>query len=91
MRLRHPEKRRFVVSDYKAMNNGNQGIIAALSEREVEVIQLMAQGKINKEIARELFIAEPTVKTHVARISQKFSASNRTDIVARSFRAGIVS
>ena len=75
----------------KAMNNGNQGKITALSEREIEVVQLLVQGKTNKEIARELFISEQTVKTHIARIYEKLSVSNRTEAVVKAFREGIVS
>ena len=61
-----------------------------LSEREVEVLQLMAKGGGNKEIASRLTISESTVKTHVANIFQKLEVSGRTDAVTQALQRGII-
>lgn len=62
----------------------------ALSEREVEVLQLIARGASNREIAGELFIRESTVKTHVANIFQKMGVSQRTEAVTQALQRGII-
>ena len=62
----------------------------ALSEREVEVLQLMAKGSANKQIAGELSITESTVKTHVANIFQKLDVSHRTEAVTKAMSQGII-
>ncbi len=61
-----------------------------LSEREVEVLQLMAKGSGNKEIASQLTISESTVKTHVANIFQKLEVGGRTDAVTQALQKGII-
>jgi len=62
----------------------------ALSEREVEVLQLMARGSANKQIAADLSITESTVKTHVANIFQKLEVSHRTEAVTKAMSQGII-
>lgn len=62
-----------------------------LSQRELEVLGLMARGMRNREIARELWIAEPTVKTHVSRIIRKLERTDRTQAVLAAIERGIVS
>ncbi len=62
----------------------------ALSEREVEVLQLMARGSANKQIAAGLSITESTVKTHVANIFQKLEVSHRTEAVTKAMSQGII-
>ena len=66
-------------------------LIEPLTGREKEVLQLLAQGKSNKEIATALVIAERTVKFHVSSILGKLSAGNRTEAVTIAARAGLVS
>ena len=61
-----------------------------LSEREMEVLGLMAEGAGNKAIAADLSITESTVKTHVAKIFQKLDVSGRTDAVTKAIRKGII-
>ena len=61
-----------------------------LSEREVEVLQQMARGAANKEIAGSLSISESTVKTHVANIFQKLDVSHRTEAVTAALQRGII-
>lgn len=62
----------------------------ALSDRELEVLQLMAKGLSNKEIGRALWIGETTVKTHVSHILRKLDAADRTQAVLAAVRSGIV-
>lgn len=61
-----------------------------LTERELEVLQLLAQGKQNKEIAAALIISERTVKFHVSSILSKLNAGNRTEAVALAAQQGLV-
>jgi DNA-binding NarL/FixJ family response regulator len=61
-----------------------------LSEREVEVLQLMARGSANKQIAAALSISESTVKTHVANIFQKLDVNHRTEAVTQALQKGII-
>lgn len=62
----------------------------ALTERETEVLRLLAQGQSNKEIARELTIGEKTVKTHVSSILSKLNVSSRTQAALYAVRIGLV-
>jgi DNA-binding NarL/FixJ family response regulator len=61
-----------------------------LSEREVEVLRLMARGAANKEIAAELVISESTVKSHIANIFQKLDVNDRTEAVTKALQKGII-
>jgi DNA-binding NarL/FixJ family response regulator len=63
----------------------------ALTTREVEVLELLAQGLPNKDIAARLAISDQTVKFHVASIYGKLHAANRTDAVRRAWRRGLIS
>jgi DNA-binding NarL/FixJ family response regulator len=60
-----------------------------LTEREREVLLLMAQGRSNQEICAELYLAEPTVKTHVGRVLAKIGARDRVQAVVMAFEAGL--
>jgi len=62
-----------------------------LTPRELEVLELVAQGLPNKAIAARLAISDQTVKVHVASIYGKLQASNRTDAVRRAVRRGLIS
>jgi DNA-binding NarL/FixJ family response regulator len=62
----------------------------ALTERELQVLRGMADGKSNAEIGRELFVSEDTVKTHARRLFRKLGARDRAHAVASGFRAGLV-
>ncbi|MBU4489128.1 MAG: response regulator transcription factor [Actinobacteria bacterium] len=61
-----------------------------LSNREMEVLQLLSEGKTNKQIAKDLWISEQTVKTHVTHIFDKLGTSHRTETVAQALRSGLV-
>jgi DNA-binding NarL/FixJ family response regulator len=62
----------------------------ALSSREIEVLQKIAGGNRNSDIATLLFISEETVKGHVKHIMAKLGASDRTEAVAIGVRRGII-
>lgn len=62
----------------------------SLSERETEVLTLVARGFSNKEIAQELFLSEGTVKAHVSHIMSKLSMDRRTDLVRYALSTGLV-
>jgi len=61
-----------------------------LSQREIEVLQLIAKGAANKEIASQLFIGESTVKTHIIHIFNKLEVKDRTEAVTEAVRKGII-
>ncbi len=61
-----------------------------LTEREMEVLNLLKAGKTNKAIAAELFLSERTVKFHVSAILSKLNATNRTDAVQIAVKGGLV-
>jgi DNA-binding NarL/FixJ family response regulator len=61
-----------------------------LSEREIDVLKLMARGKSNKEIGSGLFISEGTVKSHVKNIFAKLNVISRTEAVANATRRGLI-
>jgi LuxR family maltose regulon positive regulatory protein len=63
---------------------------AILSERELEVLRLMAAGRSNKEIANELVIAIGTAKRHTANIFDKLDVRNRTEAVTRARQLGLL-
>jgi DNA-binding NarL/FixJ family response regulator len=63
---------------------------AGLTARELQVLQLLAEGASNKEVARRLNITPHTAKFHVAAIAGKLGASGRTDAVAKAMRLGLV-
>ena len=62
-----------------------------LTERETEVLRLLAVGKSNKEIANEMYISETTVKTHVSNILMKLNVPSRTQAALYAVRIGLVS
>lgn len=61
-----------------------------LTQREIEVLELLAEGLPNRAIAECLGISDQTVKFHVASISGKLGAANRTDAVRRAVRRGLI-
>ncbi len=61
-----------------------------LSEREIEVVRLLAHGHSNRAIAGALYLAEATVKTHLVRIYRKLGTENRVGTVAAAVRLGLI-
>jgi DNA-binding CsgD family transcriptional regulator len=75
-----------------AAGDGNPRAQAALgiSPRELAVLQQLAAGRSNKEIAAALHVSPNTVKTHVARLLEKLDASRRTEAIARARELGLL-
>jgi DNA-binding NarL/FixJ family response regulator len=61
-----------------------------LTSRELEVLRLLAQGKTNQDIAKELLISRATVKVHVQHIIAKLEVSDRTQAMVRAFKLGLI-
>ena len=67
-----------------------QQLYEALTPRELEVLEALAQGLSNRAIAAQLGISEHTVKFHISSIFGKLGAENRTDAVRRGVRLGLI-
>jgi DNA-binding NarL/FixJ family response regulator len=67
-----------------------QPLVVPLSERELEVLRLLADGRSNREIAAELFLAEGTVKNHVTNVLAKLGARDRTQAALRARALGLL-
>ena len=80
-----------VLSRFQELSrHGPENNRESLSEREIEVLQLIARGSANKQIAGELLISESTVKTHIANIFRKLNVSHRTEAVTQALQRGII-
>jgi DNA-binding NarL/FixJ family response regulator len=62
-----------------------------LTERELQVLRGMSQGKSNGQIGRELYLSEDTIKTHARRLFRKLGATDRAQAVAYGFRRNLLS
>ena len=72
-------------SDSDAFPDANARILEVLSPREREIFALVARGMTNSEIAKELFIVETTVKSHVGSILAKLNATSRSELIALAY------
>ena len=86
--------RGFLVTDTEASAARRGGSlprgIEDLSAREVEVLQLVAGGRSNRDIGEVLHLSALTVKSHLARISRKLGTGDRAEMVALALRAGVI-
>jgi DNA-binding NarL/FixJ family response regulator len=69
----------------------SQAFISPLTPREIEILQYIAQGYLNKQIAAELGISEQTIKNHVTSILRKLNANARTEAVVVAIKQGLIS
>ena len=67
-----------------------QGARAGADRREIEVLQLISDGLVNREIGQRLFLSEETVKSHVRHLLAKLQARSRAHAVAAGFRCGLI-
>ena len=82
-----------LIADPKGPRRSNEerAFEEPLTPREIDVLELLAEGLANKPIAARLGISDQTVKFHVASICGKLGAANRTDAVRRAVRRGLIS
>ena len=87
-----PSVTRRLINDFVAapVASTNPGL-AKLTDRENDVLLLMARGLSNSEIATELILGETTIKTHVGRILMKLGARDRVQAVIAAYEAGVIS
>jgi len=65
-------------------------VIASLTEREREILTLLASGRSNAELAKELYLSEPTIKTHLSSIFRKLGVRDRVQAVIAAYDARLV-
>ncbi len=87
-----PSITRRLIEDYARRPPAREqpAALAELTPRELEVLRLLARGLSNGEIARELFVGDATVKTHVARIFAKLDLHDRAQAVVLAYESGLV-
>ena len=72
------------------MQGGHEAPPSVLSEREMEILDMLALGQTTQQIANGLFLSENTIKTHVRHILEKLGAANRTEAVSKAMQMGIL-
>jgi DNA-binding NarL/FixJ family response regulator len=89
-----PSTTRRLIDQFAALLPGGEqpapGELAELTDREREVLTLVAQGLSNSEIAKQLFVSEATVKTHVGRVLAKLDLRDRVQAVVYAYEHGLV-
>ena len=88
-----PEITRRMIEEYVRRPRPGSGpprVLDALTARELEVLDLIAKGRSNAEIAGTLFLSETTVKTHVTRILSKLELRDRVQAVVLAYECGLV-
>ena len=86
----HPSVATRLVRELRGEQRGGPNPFTELSDRELEVLQLIANGRKNAEIAEELVISEKTVKNHVSNILGKLHLEDRTQAAVLAWREGVV-
>ena len=87
-----PSLTRRIIAEFakKPVLKTHEGKTKRLTEREIEVLRLVARGKTNEEIASELVIGEATVKTHVSSVLTKLDLRDRVQAVVFAYESGLV-
>ncbi|HLJ69461.1 MAG TPA: response regulator transcription factor [Chloroflexota bacterium] len=81
-----------ILDDYRVrLRNEGRDPQELLTEREREILQLVAEGRTNQEIADQLTLSIKTIQTHRAHIMEKLDAHDRTDLVKHAIRMGMIS
>ena len=88
--ITHPSALPALIPEAALASSGISELAEPLTPREREVLQMLASGLVNKEIAAKLAISEHTVKFHVASILGKLGAATRTEAVSLGIRRGLV-
>jgi len=91
--LLHPSITRRLIEDFAHRPTSRAGTppeLSELTERELDVMRLVARGLSNAEIATKLFLGEATVKTHVAHLLTKLGLRDRTQAVVMAYETGLV-
>jgi len=86
----HPRVAARVLQNIRGENPEDQPLFAELTERELEVLKLIASGLTNSQIAEKLVISENTVKGHVSNILHKLHVADRTQVAVYAWQRGIV-
>jgi DNA-binding NarL/FixJ family response regulator len=82
---------RRLISEFARLGAPRSPTRAGLTERETEVLSLVAQGLSNSEIAAHLVVSEPTVKTHLGRVLSKLRLRDRAQAIVFAYETGLVS
>lgn len=88
-----PRITRRLIEEFSRLNDPkvvDSESIEQLTDREREVLELIARGRSNTEIAEQLFVSQATVKTHVGRLLMKLAARDRAQLVVAAYEAGVV-
>jgi len=85
-----PALTRTLISDYVRKVDRSDGAIDALTEREIEVLTLVAEGLTNRQIALKLNISIKTVQSHRANLMDKLDLHDRTELVRYAIRRGLI-
>jgi len=80
-----------VLQQFQGMSLQSEVFISPLTQRETQILEYVAQGYLNKQIAAELDISEQTIKNHVTSILRKLNANARTEAVVFALKKGIIS
>ncbi|MBO0844070.1 MAG: response regulator transcription factor [Nocardioides sp.] len=88
-----PDITRRMIEDYltrRRPGRSRPAALESLTPRETEVLTLMARGRSNSEIAGDLYLSEPTVKTHVSNVFSKLGLRDRVQAVVLAYESGLV-
>jgi DNA-binding NarL/FixJ family response regulator len=85
-----PSVTRRLIAEFTSRKRPQRAALPALSQRETEVLKLVARGMSNAEIAQALFLGGATVKTHVGSLLAKLQCRDRVQAVVRAYESGLV-